>query len=512
MYSVRKTIVTLSLSVAGLMTVSAGGILTNTNNHIRFNRMFAREGAIAIDGVYSNPAGVAFMSEGWHLSINNQSAFQTRTIWSGMQVMGMEGTPYYTPFSMYGGNEEGIKKFEGEATAPIIPSIQAAYNKGNWSFQAGFNFTGGGGKCTFNEGLGSFERTISLLPMLLQQMGMTTTTPSYSVNSYLFGRQYVFGLQLGAAYKFNPHLSVYGGARFNLVSNKYDGHISNITANINGVDENLHSYFGVKANEAAAAVAYFTQLAANASTEEQKQAYLNQAAIYSRTEQTLTYAQTAVADKYLDCTQSGWSITPIIGIDWRVNDKLNIGARLEITTKFNIENKTRRDDTGLFADGVNTPHDLPGLLALGAEYQVLPKLRVGVGYHYFFDKDAKMANDKQKYLSGNTQEYLAGVEYDITDKIQVSMGGQKTNYRLGDGKFLSDMSFVTSSYSLGFGVGVKVTKNVKVNAAYFWTTYKHFNKEETQTLSLVGNDIQVRNTDDFCRTNKVFGIGVDIDF
>lgn len=474
--------------------------------------MFAREGAIAIDGVYSNPAGVAYLTDGFHLSLNNQSAFQTRTIWSGMQVMGMEGTPFHTPFSLYNGDERGIKKFKGEATAPILPSIQAAYNTGNWSFQAGFCVNGGGGKCTFNHGLGSFERTIALLPMVLNYLGMPSPTPSYSVSSYLYGRQFVLGFQLGAAYKFNEHLSVYGGGRFNVVSNKYEGRITDISVNIGGVDENLHNYLGTKASEAAGAAAYFTQLAANAATEELRQTYLSQAALYQQTEQTLNYAQGQVADKYLDCTQSGWSITPIIGVNYRVNDKLNFGAKLEITTNFNIENHTRRDDTGMFADGVNTPHDLPGLFAMGAEYQPIPKLRVGLAYHYYFDKDAEMANNKQKYLTGNTQEYLAGVEYDITDNIQVSCGGQKTNYRLGDGTFLNDMSFVTSSYSLGFGVGVKVAKNVKVNAAYFWTTYKHFNKEYPETVSLMGNNILLQNTDEFTRTNKVFGIGVDIDF
>ncbi len=506
----RKAGFLCALTTLSFTTLYAGGILTNTNTSIRFNRMFAREGAIAIDGVYSNPAGVVFMSEGLHLSFNNQSAFQTRTIRSGMHVVGLEGTPFYTPFILNGGNEQGIKKFKGEATAPILPSIHAAYNTGKWSLQAGFAVNGGGGKCTFNEGLGSFERTIALIPMALNKLGMGSETPSYSVNSYLYGRQFILGLQLGAAYKITDNFSVYGGARFNLVSNKYEGHISGITANIGGVDENLHSFFGVKANEAAAAVAYFTQLAASATTDAQRQAYLEQAAVYSRTEQTLTYAQTAVADKYLDCTQSGWSITPIIGVDYRWN-KLNIGARLEFTTKFNIENDTKRDDTGLFAHGVNTPGDLPGLFTIGAQYEILPKLRAGVGYHYFFDKNARMADNKQKHLSGNTQEYLAGIEYDITDKIQVSMGGQKTNYRLADGKFLNDMSFVTSSYSLGFGVGVKVAKNVTVNAAYFWTNYKHFKKNSEQTVSLFGNDIQLQNTDDFTRTNKVFGIGVDID-
>ena len=161
---------------------------------------------------------------------------------------------------------------------------------------------------------------------------------------------------------------------------------------------------------------------------------------------------------------------------------------------------------------MNTPGDLPGLISLGAQYEILPNLRAAVGYHYFLDKHTHMADNKQKLLKGNTQEFLAGIEYDITDAIQVSVGGQKTNYGLGDGAYLSDMSFVTSSYSLGFGAGIKVAKNATVNVAYFWTTYDNFKKSYDQTVELAGNKIETACTDEFTRTNKVFGIGLDLDF
>ena len=65
---------------AGTPTMRAGGILTNTNQSIAFLRNPARDGAIGIDGVYSTPAGVAFMTEGFHIAFNWQSVWQTRTI------------------------------------------------------------------------------------------------------------------------------------------------------------------------------------------------------------------------------------------------------------------------------------------------------------------------------------------------------------------------------------------------------------------------------------------------
>ena len=50
-------------------------VVTNTNQHVAFLRMLARGASIDIDGVYSNPAGLAFLPEdGLYLSLNGQSA------------------------------------------------------------------------------------------------------------------------------------------------------------------------------------------------------------------------------------------------------------------------------------------------------------------------------------------------------------------------------------------------------------------------------------------------------
>jgi len=502
------TAVILSLST----TTFAGGLLTNTNQNIAFLRNPARDGAIGIDGVYSNPAGVAFLSKGFHLSFNVQSAYQTRTINSGITVPSLQGTPYYQPFKLNGGDENGIKEFKGEASAPAVPSFQAALNYDNWGFQASFAVTGGGGKCTFNDGLASFERQVSMIPALLYAQGITTTSPGYSVNSYVYGRQYVLGLQLGTTYKINEHIALYGGMRFNYVTNKYEGNITNISANIDGTNENLYNYFGGKA-ETYNEMAFFYQMRASEITDPTTKAqYQKTAAAYTKAAETANSTKQQFADKYLECTQTGWGITPIIGIDLKWN-RLNIGARFEFTTKFNIQNNTSRDDTGLFKDGVNTPNDLPGLFTVGIQYSILPSLRINAGYHYFLDKDARMDKDKQDLLSGGTNEYLAGLEYDVNKTLQLSAGIQRTRYGLDDGSYLNDMSFVTSNYSVGLGAGIKIMKNTKLNIAYFWTTYENVDKSYTQNMSTsTGSTISANCTDQFTRTNKVLGVGVDIDF
>ena len=231
MRSLKKASVAAVLAMS-CQSLFAGGLLTNTNQNIAFNRNFARDGVIAIDGVYSNPAGVAFLEKGWHLSFNFQNAYQTRTIQSGMAVEAAQSTPFYKPFMLNGG--EGMKKYVGKASVPILPSFQGAYVGEKWSFQLGVGLIGGGGKATFDEGLGSFERQVALIPAALAQAGLASATPAYSLSSNINGQQYIFGVQMGATYKFNDNLSAYAGMRVNYVYNKYTGSITNITANIGG--------------------------------------------------------------------------------------------------------------------------------------------------------------------------------------------------------------------------------------------------------------------------------------
>jgi len=558
----QKTVLT-TLLLAMATSTQAGGLLTNTNQNIAFNRNFARVGAIGIDGVYFNPAGVAFLDQGFHLSLNFQNVYQTRQITSAFSVPAFANTPYEYPFTLNGGDKtDGSKFYEGKASVPILPSFQVAYNKDKWSFQAGFGLTGGGGKASFNEGLPSFERQIAILPALINQQLPTFSTllgqqetpaTSYSMQSYMSGHQYNFGLQLGVAYKINENLSVFGGARFNYIYNKYEGNITNISADVNGNNQNLYEYFGSKAKllteKAAAlqaqAVAAKTQAdayqaQANAATDPTAKAQLQAAAnqyaagaqqasagakMVSAGADKLNSSKELVKDRYVEVSQRGWGITPILGIDYRTG-KWNFAARYEFTTKFNIENNTKRDDTQKYENGVNTPNDIPGILALGAQYEVLKNLRVMAGYNHYFDKDARMDNNKQRFLKHNTQEFLAGVEWDINPSVTVSAGGQRTLYGLGDGKYLTDLSFVTSSYSFGVGAKIKVAKNAHLNVAYFFTNYSKFTKnyedaitigreQVTQpdgTISVQPKTLATKNTDIFTRTNKVLGVGLDIDF
>ena len=426
----------------------AGGLLTNTNQHVSFLRMLARGASIDIDGVYSNPAGLAFLpGDGLYLSLNGQSAYQTRNISTTFPLFPEEGNRRY---------------YKGTASAPFIPSFQGAYKKGDWTISGSFAVVGGGGKASFDDGLGMFDSMI--MGNISQASGGQITPSMYSINSAMDGSQFIYGVQLGLSYKINDWLSVFAGGRMNYFSGGYEGFL---TATVNSNIPNLGG----------------TELAAIE----------------------------------LDCDQTGWGITPILGADVKLG-KWNIGLKYEFLTNLNLENKTRKaevrasgvampDDElnplASFKDGVNTPSDIPALLTAAVGYEILPTLRASVEYHHFFDKDAGMANDKQDHLKHGTHEILLGAEWDVTKQLTISGGFQNTDYGLSD-DFQSDISFSCDSYSLGFGAAIKMTKHLTMNVAYFWTNYKDYKKVTESALGLSATT--------YSRTNKVFGLGVDYKF
>ena len=56
----RKLIFICVLMAVMTVPATAGGLMTNTNYHIAFDRMMARGATFEIDGAYSNPAGMVW--------------------------------------------------------------------------------------------------------------------------------------------------------------------------------------------------------------------------------------------------------------------------------------------------------------------------------------------------------------------------------------------------------------------------------------------------------------------
>ena len=490
----------LNAIVAGVMlatatTATAGGILTNTNQSIDFLRNPARDAAIGLDGVYSNPAGVAFLPEGFHLGINWQYARQTRTIVSNNPVFAL------------GRKNQGLTKktFEGVADAPFIPSVQAAYKKGNWSMQFNFSVPGGGGSCEFADGLGSFESVVGDIAGMLQPLGAT----GYDMDGYMEGRNYYFGFQLGAAYKITPDLSVYGGLRLLYGTATYKAKISNIMVNTAGGYLDFGNFLqGAETtidggiSQVNAGIAQYEAAGAPVPAE-----LTAQKAQLEGTKQSLNALQKYSQGVNLLCNQSSVGVAPIIGIDYRVG-RFNFAAKYEFKTEIRMKNESTVNEASeipavnKFRDAEKIDEDSPAQLAVGAMWNITDDVRLNLGYHHFYDKNVHWYNNTQDLLDGGTNEYLAGAEWDITDKLTVSGGTQFTRYQLTDA-YMNDMSFVVNSYSFGFGFNYKASDVVTLKAAYFQTNYEDYDR-------VTSKDPLV--SDSFTRTNRVLGIGCELSF
>ena len=456
----KKILVSLVVFMMTMVSALAGGILTNTNQSVDFLRNPARDAAIGLDGVYSNPAGVVFMPEGFHLGINWQYAHQTRTITSTNPVFQL---------GRKNNANNPTKIFEGVANAPIIPSIQVAYNMENWSLQANLSVPGGGGSCEFSDGLGSFESVVGNIAAMLAPLGAT----GYDMDGYMKGRQYYYGVQIGAACKVTPNLSLYGGLRMLYGDATYKAKISNIQVKTANGYVDFGSYL-----QAVTEAGYGEVV--------------------------------APLQKYSDgvnllCNQDGVGFAPIVGVDYKIG-KFNFAAKYEFRTQIRMKNESTVNEASAieavnkYRDGENVNEDMPALLAVGVQYSPIDVVRINAGYHHYFDKDASWYNNSQELLKHNTNEYLLGAEWDTTENLTFSAGGQLTRYGMSD-EYISDMSFVVNSYSIGFGFNYKLSNKVAIKAAYFQTYYGDYDRTDA-------TNPQVK--DSFTRTNRVFGVGCEL--
>ena len=510
----KKTLLLGLIALTAAPAAHAGGLLNNTSLHALYLRSLARNASLAIDATYYNPAGLVFTPDGWRFSVNSQTVLQRRDI---------DAT--FAPFA-YSTAGTTTKRFEGKATAPIVPTLMASYKKGDWAFSAVAGVFGGGGKASFTSGLPQFEANVALVPTITQAIAQKATAMiaalpagalppaaqagfaklidpikaanKYSVDSKLEGLQYVFGLQAGASYKINQHLSAYLGARLSYAYNTYTGYIRNIQ--VSGADGAMHhapTYFGAIAVGAKAAEPIVNNLPD--ALKQQVQPVL--AVPGQLAQKTL--------DKRIEVKQTGIGLAPIVGLNFNY-EGLNVGARYEFRTAIRVKNTTEANDSGMeqFADGAKVANDLPAVLGVGASYRILPTVTAAVSYNHFFEKSANMAGDKQKTLKGNTNEYLFGVEWNALDWLDVSGGVQITRKGVSDA-YQSNIHFDMSSTSYGLGVGLHLTKEAQLNLAYMISSYGDHKKAVSTYAAQPALGIALPGSEVYTRKNQIFSIGLD---
>ena len=418
MKRVFSTIAVASFAIASF----AGGLLTNTNQSASFVRNPARYASLDADAVYFNPAGTAFLKEGWTVSANWQMIRQDRDVYS------------YAP----------ISEHKGSVFVPIMPTFFGTYKTGDWAFSAFFGMPGGGGNAKFDNGLAMFN---TMGDELLKGFAVPL-----KASSVFESTQYLFSLQLGAAYQITDNLSAYGGIRANYTSLSYEGSIS---AKAIGLD--------------------------------------------------------ILA---LELTQTGLAFAPIVGIDYKVGD-FNFGVKYEFRAVNTIKNDTKNLSSaalgwkmpqigsnldgklGLLAaqmpklaalaslqDGEKFRNDAPALLSIGASWDITDRVKVMGAGTYYFDKDAKIESllgksNTMKALSRNTFELLAGVEFKATEKLLLSSGIQFSDYGVNE-SYISQISFINDAFMIGAGGKYSINEKWDLNFGACYANYAHFTDESAR--------------------------------
>lgn len=540
-----KRITLLLVAILSLPFFSySGGIVTNQNQSASYVRMFARDASTDIDAVFFNPAGLTKLDDGFYLSLNYQYIKQNKVVTSNYPHL------YNTPVD-----------YEGEISVPVFPGLYAAYKTGKFVISLGINPVGGGGGATFSKGLPSFETGISDLVPGLTAKGLTTT--AYSLDAYFEGSSAFWGYQLGASYEINDMFSIYLGARYISAKNTYAGHLTDVM--VNTITATNPSGAMVSASE------LFSNLAANATNAATSLQSLTDGGLGDYTLAfaaglgyltpvqlatleagytslgldpalatisdgiapfTASAAESGVKSVLLadqedvEAEQTGTGVTPIIGANISLNDKLNIGIKYEFRTKLELENNTTTDfivgfdpisgqTVGMFPDGETVRNDIPALLSIGFDYQISEKLSVASGFHMYFDKAADYGKkldgvhvDNDEIIDNNSTEFALGLQYKMSEKMLFSIGYLHTETGVTE-DYQTDLSYSNHSNSFGFGGAYGLTSKIDLNVGVGYTFYNESRKIYSATDAL-GDSYAV--TESYDKDNLFVSVGLDFKF
>lgn len=537
--------VLIALLFAGIMCPAvtfAGGIVTNANLSAAYIRMPAQDATLGIDAVYYNPAGVAFLKDGFYVSINNQYIVQNRDIIS-----------YFPNMNQW--------DFKGGVVAPVFPTVFFVFKKDKIAYSFGIMPIGGGGSALFEKGLPSFEKQVAIMPGSLTASGIPTS--AYSMESRFEGSSIIWGVQVNGSYQLNDMVSVSLGVRYLIAENSYVGYLRNIqidpnqpafgaqydgssmvsapqfftdaATTLSGWSTGATQYAAglapiVTAGGGATLLANGTTVGLTAAQVTQIQGLLGAAGqtpaaigamtitqartvltgaapVFTAKSAAMTAQAAATSDKQVDAKQSGVGVSPILGLNLKLSDELNIGIRYEHRAKMSVQNDTKIDDVKMFPNAAKTPNDMPSTLSVGLALKATEKISISGGVHYYFDKTANYGKknfkglfykDNSKVVNYNFWEAALGVEYTINDKFLVSAGYLRTKSGVNE-YFQSDLSHSLSTNTFGFGLKYNVSDKIAINAGFMKSYYEEYSSpinyqekyNRNATVAAIGVDFKL---------------------
>ncbi|AAL95199.1 Outer membrane protein P1 precursor [Fusobacterium nucleatum subsp. nucleatum ATCC 25586] len=188
----------------------------------------------------------------------------------------------------------------------------------------------------------------------------------------------------------------------------------------------------------------------------------------------------------IDSKREAWGYGFQLGVNYKVNDKLNLAARYDSRIKMNFKAKGHEhqlETTDILKQtiGLSTFYpqytinskirrDLPAILSVGASYKVADNYLVSTTANYYFNHQAKMDRvttfgeheHGRDYKNG--WEIAVGNEYKLNDKFTL-IGS--LNYANTGAKTASynDTEYALNSFTLGGGIRYQYDESLAITAS-----------------------------------------------
>jgi len=429
------------LVLGALPPLMGGGVFYNSNKSAEYFRTFDRNSAIDnADIVYYNMAGTVRLPEGLSLNISNQSIFQRATV------------------RTIGNPVVGDRTYTSSNPVLVVPNAYAAYKQGNWAIFTGLETIGATAVREWKDGLPTLDLlgkqmagyggassgviagdayTSAILagqsPAQAQAAAVAAGLDgsNFSAKSSLKGSSSYIAWRHGAAYRFNPYVSLALAGRLVFAQ-------QSIVGRIDGACTYTNALFNHDLRTQATAI--------------------------------------------IDTTAKATGYSGEIGINLYPTEAMVFNLTYEQATSLNFKTtvKDGKDGNGLFVDGQKAHLDLPTTWRFGFGYQATPALRASLGLNVYLegsvdftmlDNPSLNADHRKDY--GNTYEKSAGIEYRIDKEWLVSAGlnfnqvGQRKSSTID----ISVPGAHTNYQSIGTGFQYQPNEKLKFNLGVGWTQF-----------------------------------------
>jgi len=420
----------LQLSILLVVFLNPFGVNAQMDNLANMSAKWIRANArnAALDGadiVNYNSAGLVKMSDGIHISLNNQTLFRK---------------PQHT-FNVGFGEQT----FKQDGADPFLPALYAAYKKDKWAVSSGVYITGGGASADYPDGsINIYLKGFQTLALVNANYGTNYTV----IDGSLKASSYYIAVPLNFSYSISDKLAFSVGARYIIAKNHTEAELNlPEIASSNTIDYNKNSkgFGGI--------------IGLNYSPTDK----LN-LAIHYETKVKLEFEadnNKGTIALETDGKKSDRDLPAVLytGASYKFTDKFTAAIDFNYYFQKNADWDTLSTGSKAAKAAGNCYH-----VALGTYYQILPKLQLSAGCKYIhFD----YSNQELYYTQMGVYESVKydnfnvglGAGYNVTENIQIDLGVGRTFWKDKTIKYGSSVGVPVdinnSSYVLALGLDLK---------------------------------------------------------